>query len=205
MQNIEEQPFHFDITLLVAGITAKGAVGKKADFLDVTVELTSKGKFTTCLFIKPTDASQYLHRRSDHGPHTFKSIPFSQFRRAVVLCSETNERQRSIDYMSEKLRNSGYQNDEISVARENAMKLNHSAILSQSERVVPQCSANQLIFTINRNQFMATQIKKIIHEYQEDIDELVGNPTRLIVAERRNANTASLLFAKSSFSKESVE
>ena len=117
------------------------------------------------------------------------------------LCSETDEQQRSIDYMSDKFRNSGYKCDEISLARENVMKLNRDTILSQSVNGVSPSPTNQMIFTVNRNQFMATRIKKIIREYQEDIDELVGTPTRLVVAERRNANIASLLFAKSSFSR----
>lgn len=107
--------------------------------------------------------------------------------------------------MSHKFRNSGYKCDEISLARENVMKLNRDTILSQSVNGVSPSPTNQMIFTVNRNQFMATRIKKIIREYQEDIDELVGTPTRLVVAERRNANIASLLFAKSSFSREKVE
>ena len=42
-------------------------------------------------------------------------------------------------------------------------------------------------------------------ENQSDIDTLLGEPTRLIVAERRSQNTASMLFAKSSFSSEYAE
>ena len=69
------------------------------------------------MYVKPTDASRYLNRRSDHARHTFRSIPFTQFRRATVLCSEEPDRNQSIEYISEKLRNSGYHDDEISEAK----------------------------------------------------------------------------------------
>ena len=52
-----------------------------------------------CLFIKPTDAKRYLHRKSDHSLHTFKSTPYSQFRRVVVICSDPADRDLFIDNM----------------------------------------------------------------------------------------------------------
>ena len=51
---------------------------------------------------------------------------------------------------------------------------------------------------------MCRGIKKILEENKFDIDTLLGGPTRIIVAERRNCNIASLLFAKSSFSQSIV-
>ena len=48
---------------------------------------------------------------------------------------------------------------------------------------------------------MSRTIKRILSENQFDIDTLLGGQTRLIVAERRNSNIASMLFAKSSFSR----
>ena len=50
---------------------------------------------------------------------------------------------------------------------------------------------------------MCKSIKKILQENQHDINALLG-PTRLIVAERRNSNIASMLFAKASFSQNIV-
>ena len=47
---------------------------------------------------------------------------------------------------------------------------------------------------------MSSKIKEILNENQQDINTLLGEDTRLIVAERRNNNIASTLFAKSSFS-----
>ena len=188
------------------GITFTGEVGRSIDFLDVTVSLDNS-HFTTKMFVKPTDASRYLHRRSDHARHTFRSIPFTQFRRATVLCSEESDRNRSIEYITEKLRNSGYHNDEISEAKKRAEDLDREKILSTSNPVIKhtQNTDKVLTFTINRNDFMRKKVAEVLHENKHDIEELCGGPTRLIVAERKNNNTASLVFGKSAFSKCLIE
>ena len=108
------------------GITFKGEVSQSVDFLDVTVNLEKDGKFTTKLFVKPTDASRYLHRRSDHGAHTFRSIPYLQYRRAVVLSSDENDKTESMNYMTKKFLNSGYSQEELDVAREKALLVNRN-------------------------------------------------------------------------------
>ena len=189
------------------GITFKGDVSKSVDFLDATITLKQKGKISTSLYVKPTDSTRYLHRRSDHGCHTFRSIPYSQFRRAVVLCSEEDDRTQSIEYISEKLLNSGYKEEEVNDAKEKALALNRNEILQQSVTIPlrqPEKPETVLTFTINRDGFMSSQIRNIVRECQDDINVLLGEPTRIIIAERRNPNTASLLFAKSSFSKEEI-
>ena len=188
------------------GITFKGAVGPEVDFLDISISLKSNGKLETKLFVKPTDASRYLNRRSDHGPHTFKSTPFSQFRRAVVICSNDDDRNQSILYMAKKFMDSGYKQTEIDVAKEKALSLNRETILGTSipiDDLLDQ-PKRQLTFVINRDSHMCKNIKKILNENKFDIDTLLGGPTRLIVAERRNSNIASMLFAKSSFSQNPV-
>ena len=114
------------------GITFTGAVGLTIDFLDVSVTLKPAGKVETKLFVKPTDASRYLHRRSDHGSHTFRSAPFSQFRRAVVICSNPVERNQSILYMAKKFLDSGYKKIEIDAAKEKALSLDRMKILGPS-------------------------------------------------------------------------
>ena len=106
--------------------------------------------------------------------------------------------------MSQKLANSGYKDDEIEIAQEKAKNLDRSAILSQNVPSTDQVVEKQMIFTVNRNQIMSTKVKEILKHHQEDINKFLGGPTKLIVAERRNANTASLMFAKSAFSKEMV-
>ena len=187
------------------GITFTGEVGTSVDFLDVTVQLTKHGLFNTKLYTKPTDASRYLHRRSDHGLHTFRSIPFSQFRRAVVLCSDPAERDNSIAYISKKLLDSGYREDEIENAKVKALQLDRSKILSPITAPSTEEGEKQLIFTINHDRHMNKKIKDILSDCQNEINQLLGGNVRLIVAERRNLNIASSLFAKSAFSKMEVK
>ena len=186
------------------GITFKGEVAESVDFLDVTVSLTRNGTFNTKLYVKPTDASRYLHRRSDHALHTFTSIPFSQFRRAVVLSSDTRQRDKSLNYIALKLKDSGYKNEEIEAARVRALQLDRDDVLSSSTQSRSEENDRQLIFTINHDHHMRKKIKEVLNENQNDINELLGGETRLIVAERRNLNIASALFAKSAFSREPV-
>ena len=111
------------------GITFKGSVGKSVDFLDCTVDLKPNGCLTTKLYTKPTDASRYLNRRSDHSPHTFGSIPYSQFRRAALLCSDVEEKFECMQYISEKLINSDFKQEEIEKAKKKALKLKRTEML----------------------------------------------------------------------------
>ena len=48
---------------------------------------------------------------------------------------------------------------------------------------------------------MSKKIKAILRENQDDINTLLGEPTRLIVAERRNQNTASIYLQNRVFQK----
>ena len=186
----------------IHGIAFKGDVGPSVDFLDTTVTLSSDGKLTTKMYVKPTDASRYLHRRSDHSPHTFRSIPFSQFRRAVVLCSDPGEKLKCIDYISKKLVNSGFKAEEISNARTKALSLDRNAILTAGRKEsTKQKNQKQLTFLINRDSFMSKEIKRLMKICNPDIDKLLGTKTRIIVAERKNSSIASTVFAKSSFSR----
>ena len=185
------------------GITFTGGVGSTVDFLDVSITLKCNGELETKMFIKPTDASRYLHRRSDHGPHTFRSTPFSQFRRAIVICSNEEHRTQSITYMAKKFIDSGYKQTEIDAAREKALQLDRKEILGPAKITedMPSQSSRQLTFVINRDGYMCKSVKKILADNKHDIETLLGQPTRIIVAERRTNNIASMLFAKSSFSR----
>ena len=109
----------------------------------------------------------------------------------------------SIQYITKKLKDSGYKDKEIENAKEKALKLDREEILSQCTSKRPDVKEeNQVIFTINHDHHIRKQIKEILKENQSGINELLGRDTRLIVAERRNTNIASALFAKSAFSSE---
>ena len=111
-----------------------------------------------------------------------------------------------MDYISEKLINSGFKNDEIKNARDKAMLLNRHDILdpSKKKKVKPADADKKLTFLIYRNDYMVKNIKRVVKECQPDIDRLIGK-TRIVVAERRNGNIGSGVFAKSSFSRDNIE
>ena len=133
------------------------------------------------------------------------SIPFSQFRRAVVLCSDPTEKIKCMDYIAEKLLNSGFKDEEINVGKEKALQLDRNKILSTDRSKQKNNKDKQLTFLINRDGFMCREIKKIVKESKNDIERLLGKNTRIIVAERKNSSIGSEVFAKSSFSRNTVE
>ena len=110
-----------------------------------------------------------------------------------------------MDYISEKLVNSGFKMEEIQNARDKAMKLDRNEILDPKRNNVKTADADKkLTFLIYRNDFMVKNIKRVVKECQPDIDRLLGK-TKIVVAERRNGNIGSHVFAKSSFSRNNVE
>lgn len=57
------------------------------NFLDVVV-CNEGGVLKTSLYVKATDANRYLNYLSYHPAHTFKGLPYSQMRRAALICSD---------------------------------------------------------------------------------------------------------------------
>ena len=188
------------------GITLKGEVGENVNFLDVTTMLINK-EVKTCLFIKPTDAKRYLHRKSDHSMHTFRSTPYSQFRRAMLLCSEPCDQRYFIDHMFQKFVDSGYKENELQSQKVKALQIDRFAILSNvhNNNDVSKKTEDTLTFVINHDRKGSSEIRQIVKNNKEMIDYLFGKEIKIVVAERRSPNTASLLFAKSGFAREQFE
>ena len=187
------------------GIILKGEVNDMVNFLDVSTMLVGNS-IRTCLFVEPTDAKRYLHRKSDHSPHTFKSTPYSQFRRVVVICSDPADRDYFIESMMCKFLDSGYGKDELFAAKDKALCVDRVAVLKSANTTLVspnlQSSDESITFVINHDRIGSSQIRNIVKDNQEMINYLFGREIKVIVAERRNPNTASLLFAKSGFATE---
>ena len=185
------------------GITLKGEVNEMVNFLDVTTMLIGN-QIRTCLFVKPTDAKRYLHRKSDHSLHTFKSTPYSQFRRVVIVCSDPADRDHFLSDMLLKFENSGYVREELLAARDKALQIDRLKILRpcNNDFTPPKQDNDTLTFVINHDSQGSSQIRKLMKDNQEMINYLLGKEVKIIVAERRSPNSASLLFAKAGFSKE---
>ena len=178
--------------------TLKGEVGTTVEFLDVKMELIG-GRAETSLFIKPTDSEQYLNRRSDHSTHVFSGIPYSQFRRAITICSREDDRAAAINYIYEKFANSGYRPQELDKCKDRALQLDREEILNQHRTVSRQKDDGILTFVINHDPRMVRTLKEFLKANEQVISQLIGDK-RIVISERRGPNTASMLFAKSAFS-----
>ena len=100
---------------------------------------------TSTLYIKPTDSSRYLHRRSNHSPHTFNTIPFSQYRRARAICFDENERIGHINHTEKKFVYSGYKKHELESAKNKALQISRKKNL-QRKHIENVKEENTLIF-----------------------------------------------------------
>ena len=65
-------------------------------FLDIQVRVGEGGVFSTDLFCKPTDAHEYLHKRSCHPCHTKKAIPYGQTLRFRMISLEDRQFQERL-------------------------------------------------------------------------------------------------------------
>ena len=112
-----------------------------------------------------------------------------------------------MEYIATKLKNSGFHAREIQSAKQKALRLDRDEILTSDRRKTAKetNSTKQLTFMINRSGFMCTEIKRILKDCKPDIDRLLGEDTRVILAERKNSSIGSCVFAKSSFSENAME
>ena len=173
--------------------------GKEIHFLDVVVSITDNILHTS-LYSKPTDAHRFLHRLSFHPPHTFRSLPFAQMRRAALICSEMEERERSIDDMIKYFRGCGYKEYSLIAAQNRAMELSRQDLLGYTRPVRDEIP---LVFVTTYCKEIPL-LKNIFKNYQDDIYRLTDK-SNVIVACRKNANTSALLFNKFGFCQSILE
>ena len=79
----------------------------KVEFLDLEIFL-KEGKLKTNLFIKPSNKQLYLDFSSNHPEHCKVGIPYSQALRVVERCSETEEQEKQLKNLKEKLKDRNY-------------------------------------------------------------------------------------------------
>lgn len=77
------------------------------NFLDVKIQLM-ESKFSTDLFLKPTDRNAYLHYSSNHPRHTLQAIPYSQFLRVKRIVSDPSILDIRLKEMTNKFLKRGY-------------------------------------------------------------------------------------------------
>ena len=180
----------------------KEQFGDTVNFLDVLVS-NSTGVITTDLYSKPTDAHRYLHCSSFHPKHTFTGIPFSQMRRAVVICSNSYLRDFTIENMISYFLNCGYKNETLQAAKSRALALDRIDILN-SYRMLPahDIDPKPLCFVLPYS-VDVLNIKKLVHSLSDDIKTLTGTSS-IIFSQKRNPNTSALLFNKYGFAQDKI-
>ena len=179
------------------GITFdKEQFGDTVNFLDVLVSNNS-GSIVTDLYIKPTDARRYLHRSSFHPGHTFSGIPFSQMRRAALICSNTYLRDLALDDMFKQFLECGYKLTDLTLAKNKVQQLNRNELLE--ERIsLPNSNDVPLCFVLSHSVDVKA-IKHYVRSFSDEIQLLTGNKS-IMFSLRRNSNTSALLFNKYGFS-----
>ena len=136
---------------------------------------------------------------SFHSPHTFSGIPFSQFRRAAVICSSNVEKEKCIERMIEKFLDSGYAEESLQKAKERAIMLDRDVILGEVDRVKDSdAEEGMMTIVINQDLGLRQLLAQLLKEHKEDYEELLGE-TKFVISERRFTNIAGLLFRRSDF------
>lgn len=176
----------------------KEQFGDTVHFLDVLVS-NATGVIITDLYTKPTDAHRYLHRRSFHPKHTFSGIPFSQMRRAVVICSNSYLRDIALDNISSYFLECGYKPEILQKTKLRALELNRNELLElHKSPSFKDTNSKPLCFVIPYS-LDVMKIKELIASLADDIEQLSGT-RKIIFSQKRNHNTSSLLFNKYGFS-----
>ena len=173
--------------------------GKTVHFLDVSVSIES-GQVQTYIYSKPTDSHRYLPRHSFHPPHTFRSLPFSQIRRAALICSELSEREKTIDQMVLHFLDCGYKKEYLLVAKTRAMQICRIYLLNFNKE---KTSTGALIFVATYSEEIS-EVKSITNSLKNDISRLTGK-SEVIVACKRKPNCSAMLFNKFGFCQSRIQ
>ena len=82
------------------------------NFLDTIIKIKDN-KLVTTLYQKPTHKYNYVHPKSSHPPHIFKSIIFSQALRYNRICSDNNDRDSNYIQLKYNFQKLGYDTESI--------------------------------------------------------------------------------------------
>ena len=154
----------------------------------------SCGNIVTDLYVKPTDARRYLHRSSFHPAHTFAGIPFSQMRRAALICSNDYLRDLAIEEMVKSFLQCGYDELKLRDAVTRVKQLSRVNLLEEPREVV---LGDPLVCVLSFS-VDALKIRNLITEFDDDIKLLTGTSS-VFFSMKRNGNISSLLFNKYGF------
>ncbi len=163
-------------------------IGKSVNFLDVTLYLDEDNKIQSKLYIKPTDARNYLRTDSFHPPHVFNSVAFSQMLRVVNRNSRDDTRLEDLTVLKADLKRSGQQTSTLDRLEPKALSRCYSVPVGDALNTDSD-QTSSLIFPVDY--FVEIpQLKQVVSELQDDINRLIG-PAKIIVAARKRRSIAN--------------
>ena len=160
-------------------------------FLDVKVFKGENGKLETTLFIKDTDACQYLHYHSTHPRHQKDNIPFGQFLRAKKICSQQEDFEYHARRMYNIFRDRNYSEDKMTQALAAVRRMNRADLIKDKE---PERD-HKLRLVTNFNP-ANPNLKQIIHKHDRILQSTrrkVINPEEFQIAYSRCKNLRDIL------------
>ena len=101
--------------------------------------------------------------------------------------------------MEEKFVNSGYRREDLQDAKQKVLALDRAEVLKPKEQ---KSGSKQrvLALVINQHPSLRKELAKFFDDNKSKLEEFLGD-VRIVIAERKHQNLASLLFQKSGFSK----
>ena len=104
------------------------APSKAVPFLDTLTHIQDN-KIHTDLYTKPTDSNRYISPKSNHPPHTFKSIIYGQTLRLRRICSKDEYFLKRAAELASHLTASGYNRKEIAPIMTSISQINRNSLL----------------------------------------------------------------------------
>ena len=165
------------------------------NYLD-TLTSNSTGTVITDLYVKPTDARRYLHHGSFHPNHTFDGIPFSQMRRAALICSNDYLRDMAISEMTKCFLQCGYKQELLDKAIDRVKTLKRADLLANINR--DRAKDSEPLVCVIPHSVDTKVVRTFINSLSADIEQLTGLSS-IMFSSRKNCNVGSLLFNKYGF------
>ncbi len=103
---------------------------KIVNFLDLNISIDNHTKkFTTSLYIKPTNTFQYLTPSSNHPTHIYNNIPKSLFIRNLRICSKRSDFYFFSRKTINELMKRGYEYEPLKKSFDNVKKIDRNKII----------------------------------------------------------------------------
>ena len=164
-------------------------------FLDILVKIVN-GKLQTDLYVKPTDANNYLHYQSAHPQHCKSNIPYSQFLRIRRICSLDTDFNMHCNEMAQQFRDRSYPEKHIQKALNRIKKIPRSHTLQYK----PKNKNKRVPFIVTHNP-RNPPLKQWFHKYLTELHTStrlrLAIPETPILGERNCRSLRNLLMPSS--------